>query len=355
MKTGRNLQEVLVELNRQNKAKQDFISPAQGMHLREDGHTFEINHLTTNQQEIFGTTSLFHRQVAAALGIPAKYYDLMQAQKPELLAENVNSWFADKPSSYMVRSMDYGAGQVARALLSERYRRIDNMEIATSVLPLFAGNDQYEVMSCEVTENRLYLKVVNHRLEMEVRKGDIVQAGVMISNSEVGLGAVSIQLLVYRLVCTNGMVVNDMGERRHHVGRQAKAVEDSFALYSDETMEAEDKAFLLKLRDTTMAAIDESRFSQVVGRLQESMAVPITGKVQDVVQLTAQSYGINAEEQEGILKYLIEGGDLSLYGLSNAVTRASQDVVSYDRATTLEGIGWQVATMEPQQWKQINQ
>ena len=229
MKTGRNLQEVLVELNRQNQAKQDFISPAQGMHLREvggdlrqralarllreDGHTFEINHLTTNQQEVFGTTSLFHRQVASALGIPAKYYDLMQKEKPELLAENVNSWFADKPSSYMVRSMDYGARQVARALLSERYRRIDNMEIATAVLPLFAGNDQYEVMSCEVTENRLYLKVVNHRLEMEVRRGDIVQAGVMISNSEVGLGAVSIQPLVYRLVCTNGMVVNDMGIR----------------------------------------------------------------------------------------------------------------------------------------------
>ena len=102
-------------------------------------------------------------------------------------------------------------------------------------------------------------------------------------------------LSIERDVRRNGirMVVNDMGERRHHVGRQAKAVEDSFALYSDETMEAEDKAFLLKLRDTTMAAIDESRFSQVVGRLQESMAVPITGKVQDVVQLTAQSYGIN--------------------------------------------------------------
>lgn len=146
MKTGRNLQEVLVELDRQNKAKQDFISPAQGMHLREDGHTFELNHLTTDRQMTFGTTSLFHRQVASALGIPAKYYDLMQSQKPELLAENVNAWFADRTSSYMVRSMDYGSGQVARALLSERYRRIDNMEIATSVLPLFAGNDQYEVM-----------------------------------------------------------------------------------------------------------------------------------------------------------------------------------------------------------------
>ena len=62
------MQEVLVELNRQNQAKQDFISPAQGMRLREDGQTFEINHLTTSQQEVFGTTSLFHRQVASALG-----------------------------------------------------------------------------------------------------------------------------------------------------------------------------------------------------------------------------------------------------------------------------------------------
>ena len=119
------MQEVLVELNRQNKAKQDFISPAQGMRLREDGHTFEINHLTSNQQEVFGTTPLFHRQVASALGIPAKYYDLMQAQKPTLLAKNVNAWFGDKTNSYMVRSMDYGGGQVARALLSERYRRIE--------------------------------------------------------------------------------------------------------------------------------------------------------------------------------------------------------------------------------------
>ena len=354
MKTGRNLQEVLVELNRQNQAKQDFISPAQGMRLREDGHTFEINHLTTNQQEVFGTTSLFHRQVASALGIPAKYYDLMQAQKPELLAENVNSWFADKPSSYMVRSMDYGAGQVARALLSERYRRIDNMEIATAVLPLFAGNDQYEVMSCEVTENRLYLKVVNHRLEMEVRKGDIVQTGVMISNSEVGLGAVSIQPLVYRLVCTNGMVVNSMGERRTHVGRAAKALEDSFNIYTDETLEAEDKAFMLKLRDTTMAAIEEARFAQIIGVLEQSHGAKITGRVQDVIELTGKAYDLNQPEQDSILNYLIKGGDLSLYGLSNAITRASQDVESYDRATALEGIGWQVATMPAAQWKELN-
>ena len=225
---------------------------------------------------------------------------------------------------------------------------------SSAVLPLFAGQEQYEVVSCEVTENRMYLKIVNHRLEMAVVPGDYVQAGVVISNSEVGLGSVSVQPLVYRLVCTNGMVVNDMGERKNHVGRTAKALEDSFHIYSDETIEAEDKAFLLKLRDVTMEAIEESRFVQVVGRLKEAAGVPITGKVPEVVQLTGRTFDLNQGEQDSILNYLISVGDLSQYGLSNAITRASQDAESYDRATALEGIGWQVAAMPYQQWKEMN-
>lgn len=352
MKTGRPLNEVMMELNRQNQRKKDYIGSAQALRLFEDGQTFEIGSMSGAQQ--FGTTRLFHRQVASALGIPAKYYDIMQSQKPELLARNVNAWLSDRENSYMIRTMDYGGGRVARALLSDRYRRIDNMEIASAVLPLFAGSDQYEVISSEVTENRMYLKILSRRLEMEVVPGDYVQAGVVISNSEVGLGSVNVQPLVYRLVCTNGMIVNDMGERKNHVGRAAKAVEDSFHIYSDETMEAEDKAFLLKLRDVTMAAIEEGRFAQVVGKLKESAGIPITGKVTEVVELTGKTYGFNTDEQDSILQYLIAGGDLSQYGLSNAITRASQDVESYDRATALEGIGWQVAAMPATQWKELN-
>ena len=352
MKTGRPLNEVMMELNRQNQRKKDYIGSAQALRLFEDGQTFEIGSMSGAQQ--FGTTRLFHRQVASALGIPAKYYDIMQSQKPELHAQNVNAWLSDRENSYMFRTMDYGGGRVARALLSDRYRRIDNMEIASAVLPLFAGSDQYEVISSEVTENRMYLKILSRRLEMEVVPGDYVQAGVVISNSEVGLGSVNVQPLVYRLVCTNGMIVNDMGERKNHVGRAAKAVEDSFHIYSDVTMEAVDKAFLLKLRDVTMAAIEEGRFAQVVGKLKESAGIPITGKVTEVVELTGKTYGFNTDEQDSILQYLIAGGDLSQYGLSNAITRASQDVESYDRATALEGIGWQVAAMPATQWKELN-
>ena len=354
MKQGRPLPEVLMELQRQNAAKRDYIAPAQSFTLQPDGTTFQMRHMSTGETEVLGTTDLFHRQIGNALSIPAKYYDMMRAEKPELLAENVNAWFGDRDQSYMIRSMDYGSGRVARALLSDRYRRIDNLEVATAVLPLFAGREEMEVVSANVSDQRLYIKILNRRLEMEVVPGDYVQAGVVISNSEVGLGAVSVQPLVYRLVCSNGLCVNDLGERRAHVGRSAKTLEDSFTIYTDETLEAEDKAFMLKLRDTTMAAIEEAHFAQIVGRLQETTQAKITGRVQDVIELTGKAFDLNQGEQDSILNYLIAGGDLSLYGLTNAITRASQDVDSYDRATALEGIGWQVATMPAAQWKEIN-
>ena len=99
----------------------------------------------------------------------------------------------------------------------------------------------------------MYIKVVNPRLEAEVQKGDIVQAGIIISNSEVGLGSVRVMPLVYRLVCLNGMVVNDLGQRRYH----GSELEEAWELFSDETLQAEDTAFLLKLADIVRTAVDE--------------------------------------------------------------------------------------------------
>ncbi len=354
MKQGRPLNEVMAELQRQEQVKQDFIGPAQALRLADDGQTFTITRTSGGAVEFFGTTDLFHRQMGSTLGIPAKYYDQMRKLKPALLAENVNAWFAEKDQSYMIRSMDYGAGRVARALLSDRYRRIDNLQIAMALLPMFMGDAQYEVMSSEVTDNRMYIKISFHLKKYEVVPGDWVEFGIIISNSEVGLGAVMVRPFLNRLICTNGCVINDFGERRHHVGRQAKAVEDSFDLYSDAAIEAEDRAFMMKLQDVARATLDESRYPLIIGKLQDATRIPITGKVQEVVELASRNYGMNQLEQESILDYLIRGGDMSLYGLSNAVTRMSADVESYDRATELESIGWDIITMEPEQWREIN-
>ena len=95
----------------------------------------------------------------------------------------------------------------------------------------------------------LNFKIVNRRLQADVTEGDTVQAGVIVSNSEVGMGAVSVQPFVYRLVCSNGMVVTEMGNRRTHTGVAQEAMPNSFEIYTSETQEAEDKALALRIRD----------------------------------------------------------------------------------------------------------
>ena len=69
----------------------------------------------------------------------------------------------------------------------------------------------------------------------------------------------------------------------------------------------------------------------------------------------AVNFHITDDESSGVLQRLIEGNDLTLYGLSNAVTRHSQDVQDYDRATALEGIGYNILSMPARQWSRINQ
>ena len=46
-------------------------------------------------------------------------------------------------------------------------------------------------------------------------------------------------------------------------------------------------------------------------------------------------------------------GDLSVWGLANAVTRTAEDVADYDRATELEATGGRVIELPRADWRAI--
>lgn len=353
MKTGRTLQALAAELDRRQSAKRDYLVDTRNMTVGYNGqeHSLTLHNAATSTETILGMNNIAHRQIGAALGIPAKYYEKMRSEYPELLAENINGWFGHSPATRMIRTLD----GIARAYLSERYRRIDNYEIAEAVLPIIFSLPEARVESCEVTDERMYLKVVNPRLTQEVVPGDIVQSGILITNSEVAMGSFTVQPLVYRLVCTNGMVVNDAATRRYHIGRGNQASED-YTLYSDETLAADDRALMLKIQDTVRAISDQTRFDKVVGLMRSAKEAKITTTdIPKMVELASTDYGFTRKEGSGILDHLIRDGDLTLYGLSNAITRAAQDVESYDRSTDMESIGYSVLNMPRRQWIRLNE
>ena len=353
MKAGLSLQELAVELHRQNEAKADYLVDTRSIRL--DAYDSDVYlQMHDNESlplEPLDVNSIAHQQLATYSGIPAPYYRRMLEEHPRLLAHNVNEWLQRKPSQRMLRTMD----GTARAFLSNRYRRIDNMEIAEIVLPELQKLEGAVFESCQITESRMYIKVVNPRLQAEVSPGDIVQSGIIISNSEVGQGSVSIQPLVFRLVCSNGMVINDAQAKKYHLG-QASSTDGNLEIYSNDTLAAIDTAFIKQMRDTVAAAVDQARFAKVIDLMRTARdAAMKTHDIPNLVQLTGKEFGITESERSGVLQHLIEGKDLSLYGLSNAVTRYSQDVDSYDRATELEGIGYKILTMPTRTWKTINQ
>src|SRR5687768_17622281 len=116
----------------------------------------------------------------------------MKVNAPQLLSENVNYWFintvetkTNAPYSRMLRTLDGNA----RAMLSPRFRILDNAPLAEVVLQEYASfGGELILESCEITEKRLYMKFVYPKLHGEVKPGDIIQAGVVVGNSEVGFG-----------------------------------------------------------------------------------------------------------------------------------------------------------------------
>lgn len=352
MKQGRSLTELAQEIERQSSNKQDLIADTRNLEVTLDAESSKINLTVTNGDlHHFNINELAHRQIAERVGIPQKYYQRMLAEKPELLANNVNTWFAEKPERRLVRLLD---GNV-RAFLSDRYQRIDNWDVAQTVLPILLGTPGIECLSQEITESRLYIKAVTHKVQGEIkskRVGDVVEAGVMISNSEVGLGAISIKPFVHFLVCTNGMVRDKDSLRRAHIGRQIEG-DNVVQFLTDETRKAEDHAVLLKVRDVVNAAMNPENFRRMLDEIQATTEQRIEGNPIEAVKVLGNTFGLADTEQTNILRHLIEGADLSKYGIMNAITRASADIESYDRATDLETIGGAIIDLPRADWQRI--
>jgi hypothetical protein len=247
----------------------------------------------------------------------------------------------------MIRTLD---GQV-RAVLSDRYRRLDNFDLAENVLPILQGLDGARFESVELTDSKMFLKVITPRVEFEVAPGDIVQAGIVITNSEVGCGTLSVQPLIYRLVCKNGLIASDHALRKTHVGRSLSSEEESVTVFRDDTLAADDRAFFLKVRDVVEAAVSQTTFRQIAMKLQNTRDIRLTGDPVKTVEVLANRYTLNDTERAGVLRHLIIEGDLSGYGLVNAVTHYSQDVEDYDRATEFEALGGKLIELAPTEWK----
>ncbi|MES2459249.1 MAG: DUF932 domain-containing protein [Armatimonadota bacterium] len=271
-------------------------------------------------------------QMCQRLGIPAAYF--RRCSLP-LQDAQVNHWLYqagddddapyDLPGNQSSQKWLLRAkGDQVRGILSDRYSRLNNRDVLDSLMPLVA-DAAFEVDWFAVTEESLHLRLFDPRLSREVLPGDRVMAGLHIGNSEVGKRAITVDALVYRLVCQNGLVRLVKGKSLLHHRHVGLSVGDLNAGLGN------------AIRD---ALIQSSGFME---RLEQSTREPVSD-MEGVIATIASDSGLSQKTAEMVTAALNAekaSQQEMLFGLVNALTHTAQRL-SPDERYALETVAGKI-------------
>lgn len=333
MKKGQDIKDMLRKINNDNFNKRDYLINLKSIKVNTNDYVYpsiEIDHLTTGEYTL-NDNSLNH--LCNKLEIGTKYISKCLPVSQELVSHNLNFWIKNtKEKELMLRTYDTEPLNEARAILSNRYKRIDIDNVANHTLDRLMDMNA-ELKYSYYDRDNMNITAVLPKLEGEVDKGDIVQGGITITNSEVGSGSLIIKPFVYRLVCTNGMVAPSYLNQFYakHVGKMLINAED------DEQW----KSIIDKMQQQLDLVSNPEVFEENLQRLKQATNERINSH--QIIQL-AKKQSISDDERAGIFErlnhYVGDQFSVSKYELANAVTNLANDENKTDaRARFLQELG----------------
>lgn len=377
MKRGMSLESLLTTVIEQRDSKRDFVAntkEAVSMVKADDmpnGVALVLLKEGESELERFSITKNCHRQIAGRLRIPLKHYFRMLEDYRELIVNEVNAIFKNEPQTRLLRTLD---GK-ARAFLSDVYRTIDNDEVIERALPpIVKGDVPSQLLSSNVSENAMHIKVLFTGDDLAQDIGelarpqnhiggqsngttrDIIRPGAVISNSETGHGRLRIDGFFYRDFCLNGCVYGTeeiFSYKRNHIGSRLEGNE-SFEVFSDETKRKQNELIIAEVTDSMKALTSVENVQKMGDSLRATKEGTEVKNAFAAVDQLAKEVDIRDGEKESIIENLLSDGDMSRWGMLNAVTKvANTDAVDYERACELENIGGQLIEMQMRQWDRI--
>jgi len=291
-----------------------------------------------------GITNFCHEQIADKCGIPRKYYQKMQeAGKLDLLKDNINEWIMSKEKR-LLRVLD----DDVRALLSDRYRAIDNYDIFYAALEQFneikrQKNVDIEILDARLTETNLFIKVTSPQLTAMIKhwrgREEQVEGGIIITNSEVGRGAFSVKPFINVLVCTNGLISTNV-LKRVHLGEERKT---GIIDWSDETRQLQDATLWSQIKDMINNTFDFDVFKKWIDEINEKASTEIEKPKLAVENVVKRFNTIPKGAVDDLINQFTKEGPTQ-WGLSMAVTRVAQEQ-NYNERVEWEKIGAQILEM----------
>lgn len=378
-------------LRDQHARKLDLVVPASclraegGLLVVEGAEPIVDEDGVTTADGRYRPTAVADEGLAEKLSIPVQYLKRTREERPDIYDANVNGWLhgfrtpegvepcendpryaAGDRRSFLLRTFrgDDGGEGIARALLSSKYRCIDNLDVLTAALEGVkdAGVD-VDIAGCDLSERRMYVRVVAPEVQAlapqllkgyrppaglenggRVRTGrllnedynpETVFAGFRISNSEVGGGMWTITPEITVLVCLNGMTRTQDALKQVHIGGK---LEDGIIRFSDDTQRKSIELVRAQTRDAVATFLDVEYLKSIVADVETKAGTEIEGDVQEHVKTVCKTLKFSDEHTAGILDHFIRGGQLTAGGVANAITSYSQLIPDADTADEFDGL-----------------
>ena len=322
-----SLPDLIQTVNQQERQKKDHLIESNQLSVTtRDSQTFLNVPGKTGDSYVLNDTA--RAQLATKLDIPYRYAERLRMEEPRLLDQNLNALFRRSNEKRLIRTL----GPQCRAVLSPSYRILDHYSFLGTLLPLMAQLPDAKLNEAFLTETHLHISLVFQSAQGYVKPGDPVRYGVMLANSEVGMGSLTAWAYLKRLVCSNGLVVTEAdgpGVRRVHLG---KRMEDLTKLPSDRDV-------WLEYGDVVRTTADNKRLPQILHRLQIAAQTPVLDSPEEAVEKLAKKFQLTKEEGERVLNQYIVGNDLSTWGLINATTEAAKEAETIQRRVEMQSIG----------------
>ena len=387
-RTARNLPVVvpdngpsLIRVLEQQKAQTlDLVVPRTGLRLSEgrlvvhstapqlhDDGVYDVN-------GSYGLTENAHNQLAAMFDIPLRYYRRMRDENLPLLDTSVGSW-ADLigAKGVLLRLLwgsdpgDDGTNGICRAVLSDRYGARDNLPTVLATLAGMreAGLSADHIVGCDVSDDKLYLHVVAPEIavaapallanytpggkrdmtvwdhsggkdeHVALAPEHVVQAGLVVTNSETGNGALKVTPRFRVLRCMNGLQITKDAMSRVHLGGK---LDEGAVVWSDDTRRKADELVRAQVKDAVTAFLNPQYLEGVVRRLEEEAGMELSNP-QETIEQVASKLGYSDHEKSSILAAFVKGGQCTAGGVMQAVTYYAQAIENVDRAHDFEATG----------------
>jgi len=352
--------------------KRDFMDDIRSIHMSsgEDG-----NYIHLSKYDRMSVDRHALGQMGSWAKIPYNYIKTMDDNRRyDLLAENFNSWFKNPVNDSRTRKMFRGMVSPweidanvkelkvfgkdeqkekirIRSFHSNRYSIFDHEDLLSVAMPAIDElEEDFELKSSSITNSKMYMKLLFPETEGKV-VGDTVQLGLSITNSEIGLGSISVQPLIYVLRCTNGMVLPASGIKKRHIGSVLE--NDGLIEYKDDTRKIAKEFHSKKTRDSIKSVVDGLFNGEILRSLNESADSKRVDNPQKAIEKITELFSLDKKESEGTTRAFWKERDLSKWGMANAVTEIANTHSSYDRASELESIGGKIINMHESEWSRI--